>query len=80
MRYEIRYTTRAEQQKDSLPPDGKRALARLEGQLSSNPRKAGEEAKSEGAWYADFGDSGQAKYVIGDNVVTVTVLFITWAG
>jgi hypothetical protein len=65
--YEIRYTDRAEQQKDSLPPDGKRALARLEGQLSKDPWKAGQEAKSEGAWYADFGDYGQAMYVIGGN-------------
>jgi hypothetical protein len=79
--YEVRYTTRAAEQRDSLPPDGRRALAALENQLSSDPWSAGQEAKSEGAWYADFGDFGQAKYVIGDDgVVRVTVLFITWVG
>lgn len=81
MSYEIRYTTRAQQQKDTLPPAGRQALARLEDQLRSDPWHAGHEAKDEGAWYADFGDFGQAKYVIGANqIVRVTVLYVTWVG
>ena len=84
MRFQVRYTTRAAEQRDSLPPSGKRALTWLERRLRVDPWRAGQEAKSENAWYADFGgfgDFGQAKYLIGEGGgIQVTILFITWVG
>lgn len=81
MSYEVRYTTRAAEQKKTLPPEGQRALAALEKRLGKDPWNAGREDKSSGSWRASFGNFGDAQYVIGErDVVRVTMLFITWVG
>lgn len=79
MTYQIRYTTRAATQKDTLPPAGKAALATLENRLRSDPT-VGHEDKRQGCWRVGFGGYGDAEYVFSNQIVTVTMLFITWAG
>jgi mRNA-degrading endonuclease RelE of RelBE toxin-antitoxin system len=81
MSYQVRYTSRAAEQKETLPPEGQRALTGLEKQLGENPWNAGREDKRDGSWRASFGRFGDAQYVIGErDIVRVTMLFITWAG
>lgn len=79
MSFTVRYTTRAQQQKNTLPEAGKRALVGLESKLSANPR-SGQENKSRGSWRCAFGGYGDAEYIFADEIVTVTVLYITWVG
>ncbi|MFF0145801.1 hypothetical protein ATK36_1070 [Amycolatopsis sulphurea] len=81
MSYEVRYPTRAAEQKETLPPEGQQALAGLEKKLGNDPWNAGRADKGSGSWRAGFGRFGDAQYVIGErDVVRVTMLFITWVG
>lgn len=81
-RYGVRYVTVAAQQRANLPPDVRRAYDEAENRIAEDPCGYGKLNKDTGAWFAAFGNhsEGLVDYVIGDNIITVTVIRIAWAG
>lgn len=81
-RYGIRYVTFAAEQRDALPSAARRAYDIVINTIAEDPRGHGRRNSDTGSWYAEFGDrhEGVVNYVIGDNIITVTVIRITWAG
>jgi hypothetical protein len=77
-RYVVRFVTYAAQQRDSLPPDGRRALDLKVRRLEEDPRQDAEYKTGDGGWSSSFGDWGTMLYLISDNIVTVTVLRLAW--
>ncbi|MDT3400648.1 hypothetical protein RKE29_29285 [Streptomyces sp. B1866] len=77
MAYEVRFVTEARRQRDSLGSPARRELEKVLNELRRDPyRKAKKGA--EGVWWRDFGGSGQVMYLVSDQIVTVTVLRLTY--
>lgn len=79
-RYTVRFVTYAAEQRDSLPPAGRRALDHRVRELEEDPRRDAEYKASDDTWSTSFGEWGAMLYLISDRIITVTVLRITWVG
>jgi hypothetical protein len=82
-RYAVRFVTYAEAQRRSLPPAGRQALDRKVHELEEDPYRDVEFKPSDGTWLSTFRESGEwgvILYLIADQIVTVTVLRLTWVG
>ncbi|WP_250285311.1 hypothetical protein [Frankia sp. CiP1_Cm_nod2] len=76
-RYTIRWVTYAEQQRDTLPPEGRHELDALLNRLVDDPYRQGTYNKRTELWRAVFG-YGLLTYSIEDRLLTITALRVTW--
>ncbi|WP_131764894.1 hypothetical protein [Candidatus Protofrankia californiensis] len=78
-RYTIRWVTYAEQQRDTLPAEGRRELNALLNRLADDPYRHGTYDKRTELRRAVFG-YGLLTYSVEERWITITVLRVTWIG
>jgi mRNA-degrading endonuclease RelE of RelBE toxin-antitoxin system len=79
-RYTVRFVTHAEEQRQALPPAGRQALELKVRELEEDPFRDAEHKAADDSWTSTFGEWGVILYVVGERIVTVTVLRVTWVG